>query len=1070
MRKIFTSLTRWSSAALLAAAAAFAPWQSADAQTRLLDENFDYPAGNLYQQGGWLRVGTNNAAPIQVVDNTLTYPGYQDEATGKAVAMTDTKSGEDLFTFFKDNATVNSGEIYASFLMNVSGANTTSPGYFFCWVIQTSKGMADGKSATETGKVFMTPGSDDNHYKLGLTISKGTGYVETPAEYEVGQTYLVVLRFTVVEGSGNDKYELWVNPATNTGIAPEADVVFNDQQTDPSMTSGGFCGVELRQATTASNHSPDCTIDALRVATAWADLFPEQTVQTPTIVASPSQGRIGTIYSGMQVKSQTTLSAQNLTGDVTVTCPAGVTCDKTTIPAADAMAADGVTLTFTMTAPNEEGEFEKTVTFSSEGAQDATFTLSGEIYVVTDVPSAGAARTNFVSGDKDATYHFTGKAVVTAIEKYEYGYGNEYNIYATDLLGGICVNSAFYAFEEAPVAVGDEIGDFYYVYNTDATVPILTVIPVDAEGTFVKVTQTGQTINPLELNLSNLNESSLPAYLFRLFKVQGLKFEGISENAVFEKGKKYTVTNGEHSFKVRAMNGSDLIGQPIPSGNVILSGISESMSAFELILRSRADVEEVGDPAVNIMREQMFDFTSNAAAINAETQVMKYTVVAENLPAAVPVLITGKNADMFAAEPASLPAGSGTTEVIINYRPTEIGMHNAGVFFDFDAINPELNYTNQFPVSKAYDPANMPAITISPVILELETTPGVPVTGTATLTSVGTFDYITGSRAGTGDNGGITINNVYMPAGSTDIQLTVTFSPKEEGDYTETWTYTSTLCETPATLVVKARCTGEAPIEDPQGDPELKVDWSNPYPYYTQDFAGVQQNEPLKLDGWCNYAVDGTRAWWGYTGANGDDFTAAKVTAYDSNMKPGEGTEGTTILLSPALDFKNAANKHIKFRLMGMYLNENSGDELVIGMGEPNPEAGEGEPDLLLYELDGFAVPATADEAGKWVEYDVDMSVIEDMPDTFCIAFTFYYTRGADNSTTYYITDFQWGGKTQSIDAVNSDACGFTPDTDGWYNIYNAQGILVLRTKDAAYLKTLPAGLYLSRGAKHIIK
>lgn len=617
--------------------------------------------------------------------------------------------------------------------------------------------------------------------------------------------------------------------------------------------------------------------------------------------------------------------------------------------------------------------------------------------------------------------------------------------------------------------MGDEISDFFYIYDSEARVPRLAVIPVDTEGTFAKVTSTGKSKIPTDITLADVTETTAPTYIHRLVKVTGLRFDGITGGAVFEKGRKYTVTDGEKTAKVSVLDGSDLLGREIPAGSVTLTGLCGAMDGLELRLRSQADIE-AGASSASITPKSMFDFTSNAVAIGTDTEIMQYTVTAENLPSAVPVTITGANADMFEAVPDKVPAGSATTVVSIIYRPTEIGMHKAGVFFDFDAINPEFNYTNQFPVSKAYDPQNMPAITISPAILELETTPGVPVTATATLKSTGTFDYITGSRAGTGDTGGITINNVYMPAGSTDVELTVTFSPKEEGDYNETWTYTSTLCETPAALVVKARCTGSAPVEDKQGDAEMKVDWSNPYPYYTQDFAGVKQNEPLKLDGWCNYAVDGTRAWWGYTGANGDDFTAAKVTAYDSAIKSGQGTEGITILLTPALDFKNATDKHLKFRLMGMYLNENSGDELVIGMGEPNLEPEEGEANVALYEMDGFAIPATADEAGKWVEYDVDMSIIEDMPDEFCIAFTFYYTRGSDNSTTYYITDFQWGGKTQSIEAVNSEARGFTPDTDGWYNIYNAQGILVLRTKDAAAVKALPAGLYLSRGAKRIIK
>ena len=37
----------------------------------LLNEDFNYPAGALYNQGGWMRFGTKTEAPLQLSDKAL---------------------------------------------------------------------------------------------------------------------------------------------------------------------------------------------------------------------------------------------------------------------------------------------------------------------------------------------------------------------------------------------------------------------------------------------------------------------------------------------------------------------------------------------------------------------------------------------------------------------------------------------------------------------------------------------------------------------------------------------------------------------------------------------------------------------------------------------------------------------------------------------------------------------------------------------------------------------------------------------------------------------------------------
>lgn len=73
MKKIYQVAT----AGLLLLAAAAPP---ASAKL-LLTENFDYPAGNLLGNGGWLQYMTRTSDPIQLTASPLVYEGYQ-KATG----------------------------------------------------------------------------------------------------------------------------------------------------------------------------------------------------------------------------------------------------------------------------------------------------------------------------------------------------------------------------------------------------------------------------------------------------------------------------------------------------------------------------------------------------------------------------------------------------------------------------------------------------------------------------------------------------------------------------------------------------------------------------------------------------------------------------------------------------------------------------------------------------------------------------------------------------------------------------------------------------------------------------
>lgn len=259
---------------------------------RLLTENFEYELGNLYSQGGWLKYGTQAAGPVQVIDNALTYPDYQDKAVGKTVHLTQVASGEDLMRAVSETA-ISSGKVYLSALVKVNAVADDQ--YFLAFIQPTSAGIVDKKTPPENTRLIASKGSADGKFVFKISRNSATLF-ESTEEFELGKTYLVVMSYEFKEGTKNDVVQLWVNPAV-ASTEPQPNAAINSAtHTGADMKS--FQAIELRQGSSATKVGPEVIIDAIRVGTAWTDLFdvastePTMTV-TPTVVYDGSAVAIG---------------------------------------------------------------------------------------------------------------------------------------------------------------------------------------------------------------------------------------------------------------------------------------------------------------------------------------------------------------------------------------------------------------------------------------------------------------------------------------------------------------------------------------------------------------------------------------------------------------------------------------------------------------------------------------------------------------------------------------------------------------------------------------------------------
>lgn len=259
---------------------------------RLLTENFEYELGNLYSQGGWLKYGTQAAGPVQVINNALTYPDYQDKAVGKAVHLTQVASGEDLMRAVSETA-ISSGKVYLSALVKVNAVADDQ--YFLAFIQPTSAGIVDKKTPPENTRLIASKGSADGKFVFKISRNSATLF-ESTEEFELGKTYLVVMSYEFKEGTKNDVVQLWVNPAV-ASTEPKPNAAINSAtHTGADMKS--FQAIELRQGSSSTKVGPEVIVDAIRVGTAWTDLFdvastePTMTV-TPTMVYDGSAVAIG---------------------------------------------------------------------------------------------------------------------------------------------------------------------------------------------------------------------------------------------------------------------------------------------------------------------------------------------------------------------------------------------------------------------------------------------------------------------------------------------------------------------------------------------------------------------------------------------------------------------------------------------------------------------------------------------------------------------------------------------------------------------------------------------------------
>lgn len=522
----------------------------------LLSENFDYPAGNLYGQGEWMNQGKNNVNnPIQLVEPALTYPGYIDTPAGLSAEV----AGEDLANqrcvrMFRENGNgVNTGSVYVSALINVKSAD--SKVYFFTLQAGTKAGFSDGTcTGSEIGRFYAYADGG----KTYLAASKNSSTLSDPYEIELNKTYLVVGKYTFIDGTNNDTWEVWVNPDMDTEGTP--DMSGNAANADISANYGAVA-VQLRQGSTASAVAPDVLVDGIRVATTWAELFGDQPVTPPdppvgdaSITVNPSEVDFGYTLQGIPAPGSVTVKGTGLTEAVAVSVTGDFEAGVASISADDAAAGYTLNLTYKAT---QAGDATGSLTLSSAGAEDVTVALKGNASAVNTIPMASQIVN--LPASEETMYRYTGKATVTYVDGTK--------VYAQDMTGALCLDFAY--LEATDLAVGDIVTDVLCTVSKTMNVPYLMVLNP-------AVTKTGTgSKSPLEVSAAEIL-SQPEMYIHRLVTLSDdVVFDAVDEGATFSANRRGT--SGETAVTVMPFAGTDLATTAVPA-QAKVTGIVRSMS------------------------------------------------------------------------------------------------------------------------------------------------------------------------------------------------------------------------------------------------------------------------------------------------------------------------------------------------------------------------------------------------------------------------------------------------------------------------------------------------------------
>lgn len=221
-----------------------------DASKILLIEDFNYYVGDALTTYGWIAHSGGTTNPVSVTAPGLSFTGYAGSNFGLAAGVNNT--GQDVNKQFTPQTTAGVS-VYASYLVNAT-ATSVAGDYFIHF-------FDPNATTAHRARTFIS--SQAGQMLVGLSFNAATPQTNMTTLLNFGQTYLFVMKYTIVDGALNDNVSLYV--------FAEGDNFKNEPSTPTIGPLTGTAvdivptGIALRQFDAAQR----ITVDGVRVKTVW---------------------------------------------------------------------------------------------------------------------------------------------------------------------------------------------------------------------------------------------------------------------------------------------------------------------------------------------------------------------------------------------------------------------------------------------------------------------------------------------------------------------------------------------------------------------------------------------------------------------------------------------------------------------------------------------------------------------------------------------------------------------------------------------------------------------------------
>ena len=951
MRKIFSLLC-----------AALITLSVVNAQVQF-NEHFDRPLGTLSAStwsGGTLANDSNwhtyspGTVQFQVVDRQLNHADYCSAASGKAVQYTANHS-RDYILFRSAISSVAGKKALLAFLIKVDELQTTSAAQSATNANNSLIAFAINASNNALGSLHsrvIIQTVDEKTYKLGVT-RRG----ETPQfaanELKTGTTHLVVAEYAFVEGEKNDLINLYIDPTPSlqtvavTSVNPSTASADADQLVGVALCSNG-------------NTPTDMLIDEVRVASSWDDLWEDSSAPSPSITV-PSSLSFDKVTIGEEAQKTLTVKGANLQGAISVVSDNAVLVPAvSSISKTDAEAEGGYALTLVVTA-TKEGEGKANLTLSSSGASDNIVVVSWK--AVKPVPPVGSellANGGFEQHSCNAIF------------------GCSFDDWNLPLSSATVESTDIYAGESA----------MKVKHTSTANIDQGVLLTDDdyAQGTLFQLTIHYKVISMPDgssLKLDSYWEPKGSGDAEEMKKHDADKLQRDITSAVSSDWEELKVVTSKPAassyFRVRVV---------VPKSAEVL------LDSFSLVR-----IED-SEPYIHVTPSTL---NSVETTLGNTVDFTTVHISQGNLNGPTTFELSGYNPGMFSLSRSSLAADESECDLVITYKPTEAGTHTA--ILNIDNTKHTALFQSIKLTGTCTDPTKDPLITVSPDPMPaFEAAANDWQEQKFTVTSVNCTDYIYLSVNHI-EGAAFTID-ASMLSKNTTREVTVRFSPTEEGTYQSTVTISSSGAES-----VVVTLNGTATKGSGSDSWSQTFDWStaNPLKRMVETFDDVSHNRPLQIDRWQNVAAADARPWWGFDEAKTSpargDGKYAKATTYQFGKTSTGNWE--MWLVTPALDYKNAESKMFTFSCMAEYLaDEGNKSYLEIYYIDPTDPANIYKQDLTS----SFDLPSVSEDNLTWRTFFLDLAPYsETMADVFFMAFHFVGPNGSDGAITYFLDNVSWG-------------------------------------------------------------